>query len=281
LFLSSCASTTTIPLTVDADTGYYMLLTKYEKRKAVFLLDTGTALPAISRRFVEAHGFSTTRRQWPADSLFDGKQTDSAPIESTIVVTSPTSFSVGRATVDPLGYFQVLNLAPLSSAIDDRVDGIFGSGILNGTLYTIDFRKRTLTLGRSKQPVELPFKIEFERQRPLVDATVNGAKIVFVLDTGAMYTSISHRTAARLLDESSIGEEASYLLLSVDGLRPAKLRRATIDRLEFAGVELENFTVFIGDHDLIGLDILRNGILTVDASAGRYSFRHGTREAGL
>jgi hypothetical protein len=249
-------------------------LAEYENRKAVFLLDTGTVIPVISRQFVEAHGLSTAYQQVPSDPLIEGKQADSVPIEATIVVTRPTSFSVGRAKVDPLGFFQVLDLAPLSSAIDDRVDGIFGSGILNGTLYTIDFGKQTLTLGRPKDPAELPFKIEFEGQRPLVTATLNGAKVVFVLDTGAMQTSISHHTAARLLDESSIEEEASYLLLTVEGLQPAKLKRATIDRLEFAGIEFENFTVFIRDHDLIGLDILRDGILTVDASAARYSFSH-------
>ncbi|MGH8194996.1 MAG: retropepsin-like aspartic protease [Woeseiaceae bacterium] len=202
------------------------------------------------------------------------KQADSLTIESRIAVTRPTSFSVGRASVDPVGFFQVLDLAPMNSAIDTQVDGIFGSGILNGIFYAIDFGNRTLRLGRPKHPTELPFKIEFEGQRPLVSATVNGAKVEFVLDTGAMYTSISHDTAARLLNESSIEDAVRYLSLSVDGLRPAKLRRATIDRLEFAGIDFENFTVFIGDHDLIGLDILRNGVLTVDASAGRYSFRY-------
>lgn len=272
LSLSGCSGTVSVPLTVDREVGYYSLEGKYERKEVRLLVDTGASLPVISSAFVDANGISSIEQ-----AQLDGNGGSDAvgPLASDkpIVVTRPSTFSVGRVVFDPTGYFQVLDLDALNSVLRQRVDGVASSGVLNSaTFYTLDFQQAKLTLGRARDTPKLRHKMVFDHQRPIVSVMINGTESEFFLDSGAIQSAISRETAANLLAESEIGAPKDYQLLSIDGLRPTKLSLARVKLLEFAGNCLQDATLYVGDRNLIGLDILRGGVLTVDPVMKRYAF---------
>jgi aspartyl protease family protein len=89
-----------------------------------------------------------------------------------------------------------------------------------------------------------------------VDGELNGAKIRFLIDSGATTTSISAETARRAGIEPSKGFPA--LVRTANGVVPVQRGRAS--RLEVGEIERENVAVHIseafGDMNVLGMNFL-------------------------
>jgi len=174
--------------------------------------------------------------------------------------------------MNPVGLFEIRDLSHIRQSIDQDIAGIVGSGILNGGVYSIDFCNRTISLTKYSSAPQLEHEIRFDRQRPIVTVTVNGKDFPYVVDSGALQSSISRRAADLVVPESAMQNETSYKVLTIDGVRNEVRSRALIESFKFAGIELSSINLFVNEENVIGLDILRKGTLTVNARARRFSF---------
>ncbi|MBV8151686.1 MAG: aspartyl protease family protein, partial [Candidatus Eremiobacteraeota bacterium] len=112
-----------------------------------------------------------------------------------------------------------------------------------------------------------PFPFTMKRERMLVDATVNGVKGRFILDTGAFTVFLDDRFADRAGLESLKGTVTSYSLYGEDQNRIRRVKSMT-----FGDATLQNALVFSHDfqkEDYRGLDAKGyDGLIGFDLFAG-------------
>ena len=269
----SCVTVAHIPLTSDERDAFLYLEASYNGRQGIYLLDTGTALPVVTEQaaYGQTHG--------GADAILTASICGSVIREGEIcrssegvAITRPNLFEIGAVKMSPGGLFQIRDLSQLSDLVGMEIDGIVGSGILNGGRYTIDFRSRELRLEQSDDASSLVHTIEFDKQSPMVKVKVNGLDVLFLIDSGALQSSISKDSADKLLSKSAITDGAVYTVLSVDGAREERRSRAFIESFQFADVSINPAHIFVSDSNVIGLDILSKGVLTVDARIKKFNF---------
>lgn len=91
-----------------------------------------------------------------------------------------------------------------------------------------------------------------------VEAQLNGEPVDFLIDTGATYTGVSHRVAARAGVTPDEGD-AGVILETANG--PVVARMATAGSLRFGGIEAVGLPIAIGpdgevDTNVIGMNLL-------------------------
>ncbi|MEA1649372.1 retroviral-like aspartic protease family protein [Nitrospirillum sp. BR 11164] len=114
--------------------------------------------------------------------------------------------------------------------------------------------------------------VTMDGNQPLINATVNGTSVHFLLDTGADSSILSRPAATRLNLHT---HKTGGLLIGIDGAAP--LRRTTIDTLEMGTYRGEDIRVLVGGDNDVGAGDDVVGVLGMDFLSGHdleFDFAH-------
>jgi predicted aspartyl protease len=272
LLLVSCVGSVLVPMEPNPRTGHFIVEARYSQKIGSFIIDTGTSLPVVSKHFLIRNQIEAPSRLYiDAVTRTANRNLGSLPADE-LLVTEAASFSIGLAKFAPGAPFLLLDLAALELALGSEIGGIIGGGILNSATYTIDFAERRLTIMRTEIDRLPPHQVSFHDQVPFVMVNLNGHDVQFMIDTGALQTTIDEDSALRFVDGDKVQPKRRFNILTFQGQSEALLGQAIIDKLVLGDEEFTNLSVLVGTENAIGLDVLASGALTIAAPAGRYSF---------
>ncbi len=245
--------------------GYpsYWLEGHINGRKIDLLVDTGSSLPAISKEFVERNGLEYSSEQIQAsgmeNSLFD--------------IVRPSRFRIGRLVALESVFF-VLDTASASELLQREVEGIVGGGLFNSNRYSISFKDNLIRYGRFPIDSENMYPLEIDQQYLYASVAINGVVDRFLIDSGALQTQVSLALAREIMGDLSKLEFDKLVRVTVDGRSNVEVARLTLRSLSFGDLLVKDYSVFVGDHtrNIIGMDLLKSGVLTVDPESLTFGY---------
>jgi predicted aspartyl protease len=223
-----------------------------------FILDTGAEFTSITPEFAEK--LKLTGDTNP-NSLFTKISSTSKQIQNVAI----SSFKVGE-----LEYFNfyaaILDLKHINQAVHSEIAGILGNNLLNQTAYTINWKSNTLTFTtRLQKPPAGALPISIRTNRVFLNVEVNGKSTEFALDTGAYRSLLSTRDMNRLEIPANKKQLVEAPEIDIEKSLSQKQTVATLDHLKVGLIDRKNFPIMVWSHSVLGMDLLKPYILTVDA----------------
>ncbi len=264
--LSSCTSHIVIPMyrhDFHDENPSYWVEGRINGRNVNLLVDTGSSLPAISKDFVQRYNLDVSAAKFQNP---DGGETE-------IDVVRPGQFSVGKLRTRESVFF-VLDTVLASEIVQREVDGIVGGGFFNGNRYSISFKDNFISYGRFSIENINMHPLEIVQQYLYAEVNVNGIVDKFIIDSGGLQTQISMDLAERALGDLSNLVFSDRVRITVDGISNVRVAHAIVPSFSFGDVLVKDFPVLISDYtrNIIGIDLLKNGILTIDPDSESFGF---------
>ena len=229
-----------------------------------FLVDTGASQTVFTQKLVG--------------------QLDLTPITTTLVHgiggEGQVETSIYRIDHFTFGDIAVQNLpvgtisAPLLSEV---ADGIFSTATFSDHVVTIDYPQSRIEFGATEEADVDTIPSWFFNNLVLLPLTVNGIhEGLFLVDTGAVITVVSHSLAATLgVDEDTPGAQIDLSLAGVAGFGGTVLRVGDItfttpkNREEYSyvvSIDMREISNMLGTEisGVVGYDFLENYRLTID-----------------
>lgn len=274
-----------LPLTLSA-AGTPMIPVRLKGRDLHFWLDTGSSMTIVSSDVAATLGIvplsgdtlemvSATGRVRALPTVLDRMDFGQ------VVVRNATAMIVNEKQME-------MRQTPRSEGAPEKIDGIIGFDILHRIDVEIDFntqrvRLRDPALRKNDDPSSRNL---FWLGVPVVRAlSVNGAPLHFGLDTGAQQT-FGTETLFDRLDVQMSKSESRQLggLAGVASLHTAVLHRLDLmirdrplfltDLLIYAPV----YKTLVSLDGVFGADVLKLGVVRLDATNGVFSVNEGQRE---
>jgi clan AA aspartic protease (TIGR02281 family) len=274
-----------LPLTLSA-AGTPMIPVRINGRDLHFWLDTGSSMTIISSDVAAVLNIvplsGDTLEMVSATGRVRALPTVLARMDiGQIVVRNATAMIVNEKQME-------MRETPRSEGPPEKIDGIIGFDILHRMDVEIDFnaqrvRLRDPVLRKNDDPSSRNL---FWLGVPVVRAlSVNGAPLHFGLDTGAQQTFGTETLFDRLDVQMSKGESRELGgLAGVASLHTAVLHRLDVlirdrplflqDLLIYAPV----YKTLVSLDGVFGADVLRLGVVRMDATNGVFSVNEGQRE---
>ena len=270
--LSGCVRPVVVPMKQRDCGPYYFVEVEFNGAITDFMVDTGTSFPIVSDSFVTAESFEVTDS---IESVLVVSPSDitnsSAP--TTFPILRSTSFGIGNAVAEDGLNFAVVDTDAVVSITCGAVDGFIGGGVLNSAPYSIDFPGRVLTLGATN-PHSIPaFPLSMVKNLLFVDAFIGPNKVSFLIDSGSLQTRISAATASQVLRADAVINAGPVKRIDIFGVKDQPMSAATIDSFRIGDFVVRDLPVLIGEDNVVGIDVLSQGVLTIDPNAKTYSFR--------
>ncbi len=264
--LPSCTSHVVIPMyRHEFHEGFptYWLEGRINGRTANLLVDTGSSLPAISKNFVERHGLTVSSEQIQ----------NSGVNEASIDVIRPRRFSIGKLRARESVFF-VLDTEFASEIAQREVDGIVGGGLFNNNRYSISFKDSFIRYGEFSIENINMYPLDIVQQYLYVSVAIDGVADRFLVDSGGLQTQISLELAERILGDLSSLNFSDRVRITVDERSEVRVASAVMPSLSFGDVLVEDFPVLVADYsrNVIGVDVLKMGVLTVDPVSNTFGF---------
>lgn len=264
--LASCVSQVEVPMyrhEFHEEFPTYWLEARINGRTANLLVDTGSSLPAISRDFVERHGFEVSSEQMQNSGLN----------ETSIDVFRPRRFSIGRLRARESIFF-VLDTQFASEIAQREVDGIVGGGLFNNNRYSVSFKDNFIKYGAFSIDNINMHPLEVVQQYLYANVAIDGVVDRFLVDSGGLQTQITLELAERILGDLSSLDFSDRVRITVDGRSDVRVAHAVMPSLLFGDVLVEDFPVLVADYtrNIVGIDLLRMGVLTVDPVSSTFGF---------
>jgi hypothetical protein len=200
-----------------------------DKDELAFVIDTGATQSVLDKSVAKTLGKCE-------DSNLT--MTTGSGSVSLSYMTVP-SLSLGGLKLKDI-HFAVADLAAFSQILGHRPAGLLGANILRRFLITIDYPQKRLILAHpSKVDIQegaivIPTKPALGMSGVLVDGELDGAKLPFLVDTGAAFNNISSKLAKPILSGS---------LLPVGSLEGLDGRKVKIGSVRFKGLKIGQLTV--------------------------------------
>jgi predicted aspartyl protease len=239
---------------------------------ATFLLDTGTTHTVVSKEFADQIGMhgDTFKRDVPIEvnALGARQAGDVADLKSLRV--GPV-----RAKRKP-GQVLIVDLPQLGAHFGKDVDGILGNATWSSADFVLDAGRPSLGISRR---LELARSTEAHRLRASSNMTylpveIDGRSFEFLLDTGSSAT----RVTQQLIDElRPVNYDYVELEITTMGSKEYRKFPALHAAVQVGQVRIPQFTFLVGKENVIGLNLLRYGELSVSVREGMFIFRE--REA--
>jgi predicted aspartyl protease len=269
----------TIQLTSRDSSDFVWVPVQFNGTTSNFLLDTGTSFPIVSSNFVSRFGFETYKFVdqhevfIPRAGLKSTKE--KASLELRYIESD--AFSLGSIKAASKLTFAVIDTSAVEKIVGGHLDGFVGGGLLNGQPYAVDFRCKTLSMGKLDLSDLQMSELAIRQNLLYVEIELNGMQETFFLDSGALQTEISKATAAKVLPEFDSLDWRTYESVSVLGERLRSAARARIRSFSLGGTVYSDVEVVVAEQNVLGIDFLRHGVLVVDPINGTYSFSYANR----
>ena len=275
LSMCGCVQHKTIHLTSREKSDFVWVPVKFNGTSSNFLLDTGTSFPIVSSDFVARFGFETYERNNQYEVFIPRAELNSTDERASLQIryTESDTFSLGPIKASSRVTFAVIDTSAAEKIVGGRLDGFVGGGLLNGQPYAVDFQCKTLSIGKLDLSDLQMDKLAIRQNLLYVEIELNGMQETFFLDSGALQTEISRKTAARILPQYDSLTWGSLKSVSVLGDRTRTAARAKIDSFNVGGAKFSNTNVIVAEQNVLGIDFLRQGVLVIDPINRRYSFR--------
>jgi predicted aspartyl protease len=115
------------------------------------------------------------------------------------------------------------------------------------------------------KPPDNAIPVSVRTNRIFFNVKVNGKRTEFALDTGAYRSLLSTRDMDRL----GIPAHKKHLVeapeIDIEKAVSQKQTVATLDHLKIGLIDRKDFPIMIWNHSVLGMDLLKPYILTVDA----------------
>lgn len=223
-----------------------------------FILDTGAEFTSITPEFAEKLKLIGDTN---ANTHFTKVSSTGKQIQNVAI----SSFKIGD-----LEYFNfyaaILDLKHINQAVHSEIAGILGNNLLNQTAYTINWKSNTLTFTtRLQKPPDSAIPISIRTNRIFLNVKVNGKSTEFALDTGAYRSLLSTKDMHRLAIPAEKKHQIEAPEIDVEKAVNQQHTIATLDHLKIGLIDRRNFPIMIWSHSVLGMDLLKPYILTVDA----------------
>jgi predicted aspartyl protease len=180
-----------------------------------FAIDTGATQTVLSEKLANEIGLK------PVTSTVMHGVGGGGKIETKLYSAKELSMGEVKVRNIPVGTFN----DPLVSQL---ADGILGTAILSDFIITVNYPGTQLELARKRTPAPAgaeALPVWYFSNLLLLPLDVNGRRGNYIVDTGAVTTVISHRTAAALgVDENTPGAKIDLGIAGVGGLEGVVLR---------------------------------------------------------
>jgi aspartyl protease len=235
-----------------------------------FILDTG-APTTVSKEFADRIDLWSKATPFDVPSDADNPQpaygAHYAPIES---------FTVGSIR-GPRNGGQVLivDLSHVSAVVGEKVDGFLGNSTLGSADYVLNVRRPSLEISGNRHlsasAEALPLKVGgFNGYRTYLPVAINGKSFDLLLDTGSNITVVTPEVLSALAGiETEVVERG---IASINGVETGTVQRFRA-AVKLGDVSVPEFTLFVGNGNRIGLDLLAFGELSVSVNERRFAFR--------
>lgn len=235
---------------------------------ATFLFDTGTTHTIVSREFADQIGMhgDTIKRDIPIEvnALGARQAGDVADLKSLRV--GPV-----RAKRGP-GQVLIVDLPQLGSHFGKDVDGILGNATWSSADFVLDAARPSLGISRR---LELAQSTEAHRlrvsgNRTYVPVEIDGRSFEFLLDTGSSATRVTQQFIDELRPMNS-----DHIVVEITTMGSTEYRKfpALHAAVQMGQVRIPQFTFLIGKENVIGLNLLRFGELSVSVREEMFIFR--------
>jgi predicted aspartyl protease len=246
-------------------TGHLLVRLQMNGVEGWFLLDTGAGELVILPEFARRAGLGRVGSR----SL--GSM---AGVEQAAVVDAG-DISVGSLTISGTAGVVSEGLATLPAVLGTPVDGIIGAHLFSHAVVSMDLVAGTVTIA-PVAPAAAWTPVRFQNLHPLVEATFEGRRALFRLDTGAMPGLVFNTAAVRahsLLEGRAtepVPSDGAALELSIGKLASFEIGGVTlydVDALFSTGQDtVLSYDITAG---LVGIPVLCGFSLIVDLPGRR------------
>jgi len=274
LMLSGCFQGQTVVALGNDESGLHWVPVNVQGESAEFLLDTGSSVVALSEKFI------ARLPERPRTTLKNGRLVTSAN-RSTSVDSLPqrqltylqsARIDVGGMRFAGKGQILVLDTSPTEKIIGKNLDGVVGTALLNVSPWSIDFRNSLLALNCVADTARLPHEIEIRHGLLYATVSVDGLPVRVLVDSAATRSKISPATFERLPEEHYAVRDSMRRTVTADGVQVRPVQIVTVRKVVVGSARVHDFELLVDDADVIGLDILSLGELTLDPANSRFEF---------
>ncbi len=209
------------------------------------------------------------------DTGFPRTQLAERTARSLGVRQSVDSIEVGGLRIRGRVPVGVRDLDVVSHAMGSDIDGILGYTTHGSLLITYDFARARVSVRRGRLP-DGPGVMALSRgERPFVHGRLDGDTVALVLDTG-----FNGAIALREFDDLELAGPPRVVgaRVRVGGVEERFAGRLSDDLVFDAFVLRRPVVTDAGERSLLGLDVLRDFVVTLDRSTGRVRFAAATPE---
>jgi predicted aspartyl protease len=269
--IAGCTAPRTVPVRSTADGTFVLVPVTVDGVAATFLFDTGTTHLFVSADFGSRIGLSGKARYLPVaietatpQPVYDAQF---APIES---------FKLGpiRARRNP-GEVVILDLSNVSLLAGEQIDGLLGNGLWASADYVLNVGEPSLQIVRTldlfSDPQALPATVS--DNRTYLPVAINGKSFEFLLDTGSNFSTVSAELFESLGEIDSEAVELGKVGINAADTKSIKTFREFHAAVTLGQVSASDFVFLVDDKNVIGLDLLRLGELSVSVKQRRFVFR--------
>jgi predicted aspartyl protease len=223
-FAQDGGSRMTVPVSVDGKGPYR------------FLVDTGAERTVISRELARHLALV------PGRSVMMHSMTEVGRVDTAVI----PRLDVSKKTVTDIH-------APALAAANLGAAGMLGVDTLQAQRVIFDFQKKTMSIVASRKPQQTwgPDTIVVRGRSMfgrlvLVDADVEGEKILVILDTGSQVSIGNEALRRRLASKKKLGATFPVQLTSVTGGK-VTADYTTVRSIKIGGVRVENMPIGFAD----------------------------------
>ena len=227
----------------------------------LFLLDTGAAETVIDPAAAERAGLGDSAR--PVLTALNDSFGFRPLVRVDELAIGPWVYKDFEAVV--------VDLSHLDSVLGGDISGVVGMNVLGRRPFEIDFVRDTLRIGGSLEAFEAirpPGAVDSGFALLELDGTfvaelgVEGQTSLFVIDTGAVPTTVQPDRGFR-----RPVQQRQFTRFDADGARSMLVRSVELESLSLGHVVRADFTVDLGDFNLLGGDFLRGLTLFIAPDA--------------
>jgi hypothetical protein len=265
---AGCASVTQVPVRPSEPRQYLLLPVEINGAETTFLMDTGTTQTVIAGAFADRIGIrvSLPAREIPVE--IGGPGASQLGRAATL-----KSFRIGSKSVNREARHVVIGELPaVLSQFGPDISGLAGNSLWSSIDYVLDAKLPSLfisrDLGLSKSG--LAGHLKTRDGATYLPVEVEGHSFDFRLDTGAN----ASRVTQELIDAlRSVNYDYLELEISTGDSVEYKRFPALHAETRVGQVHIPQFTFLIGEENVIGLNLLKYGELSLSARTGLFVFR--------
>lgn len=264
--VAGCSAVTFVPVRHSGSRQFLVVPVVANGIQTTFLFDTGTSDTVVSKEFADRNGIHgrPLQRDRPIEASAGAADQEDQYVRL-------RSFRVGSVRAKrKVGPVQIVDLPRLGAQFGGDVTGMLGNAMWSSADYVLDASQPSLVISRRLNLSASPeaSHLSVSGNRTYLPVKIDGRTFDFLLDTGSSAT----RVTQEVIDEI---RPSDYLELEITTMGSTEYRRipALHAKVAVGLVQIPQFSFLIGEENVIGLNLLRYGVLSVSNREGMFVFR--------